>query len=89
MDRFRMEASPDLMSTPFGAYDAAIIQAIQQRWFVLLDGTPSARSASGKVLLNFDLMADGSIANMSVVEDRWSDSILALPEGRSGSPTLR
>ncbi len=69
MDRFRMEASPDLMSTPFGAYDAAIIQAIQQRWFALLDGTPSARSASGKVLLNFDLMADGSIANMSVVED--------------------
>jgi outer membrane biosynthesis protein TonB len=69
MDRFRMEASPDLMSTPFGAYDATIIQAIQQRWFALLDGTPSARSASGKVLLNFDLMADGSIANMSVVED--------------------
>ena len=67
MDRFRMEASPDLMSTPFGAYDAAIIQAIQQRWFALLDGRPSARSASGKVLLNFDLMADGSIINMSSV----------------------
>lgn len=69
MKRFRLEASPDLLATPFGAYDAAIIQAIQLRWFSLLEGMPSARSAKGKVLLRFDLMADGNIGNMTVVED--------------------
>ena len=63
------ESSPDLLATPFGAYDAAIIQAIQQRWFGLLEGLPSVRNASGKVTVKFQLMSNGKIMEMSVEED--------------------
>ncbi|MDG1891158.1 MAG: hypothetical protein P8L18_07590 [Verrucomicrobiota bacterium] len=67
--RFRLESSPDLLGTPFGAYDAAIIQAIQQRWFRLLGDLPSARNASGKVVMKFDLMSDGRVQELEVEED--------------------
>lgn len=67
--KFRIESSPDLLATPFGAYDAAIIQAIQQRWFGLLEGVPSARNASGKVTVKFHLMSDGRVLEMEVEED--------------------
>ncbi len=67
--KFRIESSPNLLATPFGAYDAAIIQAIQQRWFGLLEGVPSARNASGKVTVKFHLMSDGRVMEMTVEED--------------------
>ncbi len=67
--KFRIESSPNLLATPFGAYDAAIIQAIQQRWFGLLEGVPSARNASGKVTIKFHLMSDGRVMEMTVEED--------------------
>lgn len=67
--KFRIESSPDLLATPFGAYDAAIIQAIQQRWFGLLEGVPSARNASGKVTVKFRLISDGRVIAMEVEED--------------------
>ena len=67
--KFRVESSPDLLATPFGAYDAAIIQAIQQRWFGLLEGLPSARNASGKVTVKFQLMSNGKVMEMLVEED--------------------
>jgi hypothetical protein len=67
--KFRIESSPNLLATPFGAYDAAMIQAIQQRWFGLLEGVPSARNASGKVTVKFHLMSDGQVIEMLVEED--------------------
>ena len=62
--KFRIESSPDLLATPFGAYDAAVIQAIQQRWFGLLEGLPSARNASGKVVVTFHLMSTGEVRDV-------------------------
>ena len=67
--RFRIESSPDLLATPFGAYDAAVIQAIQQRWFGLLEGLPSARNASGKVVVKFQLTSTGEIREIDIEED--------------------
>ena len=67
--RFRIESSPDLLATPFGAYDAAVIQAIQQRWFGLLGGLPSARNASGKVVVQFQLTSDGEVREVEIEED--------------------
>ena len=51
--------------TPFGAYDAAFIAAVQQRWYDLLD-TSRFTQRSGKVVLEFRLMYDGRITDLKV-----------------------
>lgn len=67
--RFRLQSTPDLMSTPFADYDARVIQAIQQRWFDLLGALPTARNARGRVVLEFYMHSDGSVKEVEVVED--------------------
>jgi hypothetical protein len=59
----------DVKATPFGAYDAAIIAAIQQRWFDLLDQNDYTRGHTGKVVLDFRLMEDGRITVMQVSDN--------------------
>src|ERR1035441_3510517 len=46
-------ASLDTKATPFGAYDAALVEAISQRWFTLLDEREYASDSVGKVVLQF------------------------------------
>ncbi len=67
--RFRIQSTPNLLSTPFGDYDAKVIQAIQQRWFSILGAMPTARNARGKVVLKFDMRPDGSVTDLDIVED--------------------
>jgi hypothetical protein len=59
----------DAKATPFGAYDWALIQAVQQRWFSLLDQQAYAYDGQGKVVLQFTLHYDGRITEMSVHEN--------------------
>jgi len=63
----------DAKQTPFGAYDEAIIEAIQQRWDDLLDSQQFARDRSGKVTLRFHLNYDGRITDMEVLENNVGD----------------
>lgn len=55
----------DVRGMSFGAYDAAIIQAIQQRWYSLLESRPTPR---GKVVLEFRLHFDGRVTDMKIGE---------------------
>jgi outer membrane biosynthesis protein TonB len=66
--RFSLQPSFDVRATPFGAYDAAIIAAIQKRWYDLLDQREFAGSYSGKVVLEFRLNSDGRVTDMKVNE---------------------
>jgi outer membrane biosynthesis protein TonB len=75
--RFALEPSFDVRATPFGAYDAAIIAAIQKRWYDLLDQREYAGSYSGKVVLEFRLNSDGRVTDMKVNETDVTE-ILAL-----------
>jgi hypothetical protein len=75
--RFTLAEGLDVKATPFGSYDAAIIAAIQQRWYDLLDDRDFARGYTGKVVLVFRLYSDGSVKEMRVMENEVSD-ILAL-----------
>jgi hypothetical protein len=59
----------DVKMTPFSAYDAAFIAAVQQRWYDLLDNTPFSQR-SGKVVLEFLLTEDGLITEMKVIENQ-------------------
>ncbi len=70
-------SSLDAKATPFGSYDAAIIAAIQQRWFNLLDQHDYTRGANGKVVVDFRLMEDGRVLNLHVSENTVGE-LLAL-----------
>jgi len=58
----------DPKSTPFGAYDVQVIQAVQKRWFALVDRNPVLRLRTGRVVVSFQLFRDGSVANVKVIE---------------------
>ena len=65
--------SLDVKSTPFGAYDAALVEAVTQRWYDLLDSQQFAMDRSGKVTLRFRLNYDGTITDMNVVQNTVGD----------------
>ena len=65
--------SLDVKSTPFGAYDAALVEAVTDRWYSLLDGQQFAMDRSGKVTLRFRLNYDGTITEMNVVQNTVGD----------------
>lgn len=68
--RRRLEvASLDAKATPFGTYDAMLIEAISQRWYTLLDQREYASDSRGKVVLQFRLHYDGRVTEMSVAEN--------------------
>jgi outer membrane biosynthesis protein TonB len=60
--------SENVLATPFGAYDRAIIEAVQQHWYDLLDQHGYASERAGKVVLEFHLNEDGSITEMQAAE---------------------
>jgi len=62
-------ASLDTKATPFGAYDAALVEAISQRWFTLLDERDYASDSRGKVVLQFVLHYDGRVTDMNMAEN--------------------
>ena len=74
--RRRGQVSFDVKETPFGAYDAAFIAAVQQRWYDLLDSTQFAQR-TGRVVIEFQLTHDGQIREMRVVGNEVGE-ILSL-----------
>jgi len=72
----RGHLSLDVVGSPFGAYDAAIIAAIQQRWYDLIDSTQFP-SAQAKFVLEFRLSYDGRVTDM-VMKDNEVGELLAL-----------
>ncbi len=53
----------DVRGMSFGAYDAAIIQAIQSRWYSLLESRPTPR---GRVVVEFRMHFDGRVTDVKV-----------------------
>jgi hypothetical protein len=75
----RLEISSlDTKATPFGAYDAALVEAISKRWFTLLDQRDYASDSRGKVVLHFRLYYDGSVKHMEVPENSTGSEVLGL-----------
>lgn len=61
-------SSLDVTATEFGAYDAAIIAAVQNRWYDLLNSRNYSGEQIGKVTLKFRLNQDGSISQVAFVD---------------------
>jgi hypothetical protein len=70
-------SSLDAIGSPFGAYDAAIVAAIQERWYALLEERSYASDRAGKVVLEFRLNYDGRVTDMKVAHNSV-DEILCL-----------
>ena len=70
-------SSLDAIGSPFGVYDAAIVAAIQNRWYDLLEERAYASDRTGKVVLEFRLNYDGRVTDVKVVEHSV-DEILSL-----------
>lgn len=73
--RHSMDSSMDVRATPFGAYDAAFIAAVQARWFNLLDERDFVGNQSGKVVVEFNLHRDGRITMMRVADSEVSETL--------------
>jgi hypothetical protein len=71
-------SSLDAKATPFGAYDAAFIRAVEQRWFDLLDNISYDGYRRGKVVVQFRLNYDGTISDLKVTENNVNSTTLML-----------
>jgi hypothetical protein len=72
------DVSLDVKGTKVGAYDAAVVAAVQQRWYDLLDERKYASDGSGKVVLEFRLNYDGRISDMKTTETDVSALLTSL-----------
>ena len=64
-----LHSSLDAKATAFGEYDRAIVEAVTQRWYDLLDSHRFAQDRKGRVTLQFKLKPDGSIVEMHSSEN--------------------
>ncbi len=80
-------ASLDAKATPFGAYDAALVEAIAQRWYSLLDQRDYASDAQGKVVLQFQLHYDGRITDVAIAQNTAGDMLGLICEKAVRDPS--
>ncbi len=71
--RFTVQSSLDARATPFSAYDAKFIAAVQECWYGLLDQQRYSLDRVGKVVLEFRLTQDGRVMNMNTLETDVGD----------------
>jgi outer membrane biosynthesis protein TonB len=63
------QSSVDARMTGYAEYDNALIQAVQDRWYGLLDQREYASDSRGRVVLQFVLHYDGRVSDMAVAEN--------------------
>jgi hypothetical protein len=69
----KLSASFDVKATPFGQYDSDFVDAVSYRWYSLLDSQKFALDRTGKVMLRFRLHYDGTITDMTVLQNTVGD----------------
>jgi hypothetical protein len=80
------ESSVDAAKTVYGDYDRDFIDAVQARWDELLKGRQDA--AAGKVVLDFNLHADGRISDMKMQFSDVSDLLSLICQQAVLDPSL-
>jgi hypothetical protein len=69
----KLSASFDVKATPFGQYDSDFVDAVTYRWYSLLDSQQFALDRTGKCMLRFHLNYDGTITDMTVLQNTVGD----------------
>lgn len=74
--RFQIQSSLNVRSSPYADYDRQFIYAVQQHWYHLLSRHRYSLDRTGKVVLRFKLLSNGTISDLDVVHsdvgDIWS-----------------
>lgn len=65
----------DVKGTLSGAYDQALVDAISQRWYALLDERQFALDRSGVVVIEFTLHYDGRISDVEIKKTSVGDTL--------------
>jgi outer membrane biosynthesis protein TonB len=76
----RILPSFDAIGTPFGEYDAEIINAIQLHWDDLIDSQAVSHAETGRVVLQFRLNYDGRVTDMKVIDSTVDELLTSLCE---------
>jgi hypothetical protein len=82
-----LQPSFDVVASPFGAYDRALIMAVQQRWEDLLESRNWAADRTGKVTLKFHLNSDGTISELKMVENTVDLALAMLCQSAIKDPS--
>jgi outer membrane biosynthesis protein TonB len=72
--RLRIDAAFDAKGTPLGGYDHAMIEAITQRWFDLLESRYNY-DRNGRVVISFRLSHDGTVSNIRIEENTVEEKL--------------
>jgi TonB family protein len=69
----RKTALFDVQATPFGAYDRALIDAVRNQWYSMLDSQRFAEDRTGRVTVSFKLNSDGTVQDVKILENGVGD----------------
>ena len=83
----RLETSFDVKATQFGQYDSDFVDAVTYRWYSLLDSQQFALDRTGKVTLRFHLNYDGTITEMTVLQNTVGDLLGYVCQKAINDPT--
>jgi hypothetical protein len=75
VNRLRLVPGLDTKATPFGAYDAAFIEAVSQRWYDLLESMSYDGYRTGRVVVQFKLNYDGRITELKILENNVTETL--------------
>lgn len=73
--RHSIASSMDVKATPFGAYDQAFIEAVQARWFSLLDERDFVGNQAGRVVVEFHLNQNGRVTALRVADSQVNETL--------------
>lgn len=73
--RISISPSFDVRSSPFGDYDLRLVAAVQERWWALLEERRYSLERTGKVVLRFQLHADGTISQLQTLQSDVGDML--------------
>lgn len=78
--RVGIDSSLDVKASPLGDYNYRLVQAVQERWYQLLDERKFALERSGKAVIKFTLHADGTVSDVRTDRSTVGDTLSFLCE---------
>ncbi len=78
--RTGLDSSLDVKASPFGDYNYRLVQAVQERWYQLLDERKFALERSGRAVIKFNLHTDGTVSEVRTDQSTVGDTLSFLCE---------
>jgi hypothetical protein len=91
VQRAALDSSLNAKASPFGDYNYRMVQAVQSRWYELLDNQKFAFERSGRVVVKFMLNSDGTATQVKTEKSEVGETYsllctLAIDQAQSFGP---